>query len=66
MHPPPLKVVAGRLKTERHKGGNDNKRKKEQHQPHICKDYGHHGHKCKKGSKEDIEAMKVVRYMSMF
>jgi len=61
MHPPPLKVVAGRSKTERHKGGNDNKRKKEQHQPHICKDYGHHGHKCKKGSKEDIEAMKVVR-----
>jgi len=61
MHPPLLKAVAGRPKTERHKGGSDNKRKKGRHQCPICKDYGHHWHKCKKGSKEDIEAMKAVR-----
>lgn len=32
MHPPLLKAVAGRPKTERHKGGSDNKKKKGQHQ----------------------------------
>ena len=31
MHPPLLKAVAGRPKTERHKGCSDNKRKKGQH-----------------------------------
>jgi hypothetical protein len=66
IHPPLLKAVAGRPKTERHKGTSDNKRKKGQHQCPICKEYGHHWHKCKKGSKEDIEAMKAVRYVSMF
>jgi hypothetical protein len=42
LHPPLLKVVAGRPKTERHKGTSDNKRKKGQHQCPICKEYGHH------------------------
>ncbi|KAG2583060.1 hypothetical protein PVAP13_6KG146312, partial [Panicum virgatum] len=58
MHPPLLKVVVGRPKTERHKGGTANKRKKGKHQCPICKEYGHHWPSCKKGSKEDIEAIK--------
>lgn len=66
MHPPLLKAVAGRPKTERHKGAGDKQWKKGQHQCPICKDYGHHWHNCKKGSKEDIEAMQAVRYMSIF
>ena len=63
MHPPLLKVVAGRPKTERHKGGSANKRTKGSHQCPICKEYGHHWPTCKKGSKEDIEAIKALRYM---
>jgi hypothetical protein len=66
MHPPLLKSVVGRHKTERHKGCSGNKVKKGQHQCPICKDYGHHWPKCRKGSKEDIEAMKAVRYMLMY
>jgi len=56
--------VAGRHKTERHKGRSDKNGKKGQHQCPICKEYGHHWHNCRKGSKEDIEAMKTLRYIS--
>ncbi|KAG2570502.1 hypothetical protein PVAP13_7KG004718 [Panicum virgatum] len=59
MHPLLLKAVAGRPKIERHKGGSANKRTKGSHQYPICKEYGHHWPTCKKGSKEDIEAIKV-------
>lgn len=55
------KFVAGRHKTERHKGCSDKKTKKWQHQCPICKEYGHHWPSCRKGSKEDIEAMKTLR-----
>jgi len=43
MHPPVLALVAGRPKTERHKGTGDKKKKKGQHQFPICMDYGHIG-----------------------
>lgn len=70
MHSPLLKAVAGRPKTERHKGGGGGGGGKEgtkgKHHCPICKDYGHHWQSCKKGSKEDIEAMKLVRYVSIF
>lgn len=53
MHPPLLKSTAGRRKTQRFKGSNETvgntTRKKGQHKCPICKDYGHHWHKCKKG-----------------
>ena len=65
MHPPLLKAVAGRPKTERHKCGSANKGNKRSHQCPICKEYGDHWPTCKKGSKEDIEAIKALRYMSM-
>ena len=65
MHPPLLKAVAGRPKTERHKCGSANKGNKRSHQCHICKEYGDHWPTCKKGSKEDIEAIKALRYMSV-
>jgi len=61
MHPPLLTPVAGRPKTERHKGGTEKKKRKGQHQCPICLDYGHHWHNCKKGNPADIEAMKAVR-----
>jgi len=61
MHPPLLTPVAGRPKTERHKGGTEKKKRKGQHQCPICLDYGHHWHNCKKGNPTDIEAMKAVR-----
>uniref|UniRef100_A0A453RMD6 Uncharacterized protein n=1 Tax=Aegilops tauschii subsp. strangulata TaxID=200361 RepID=A0A453RMD6_AEGTS len=32
-----------------------------QHLCPICKEYGHHWHKCKKGNREDIAAMMAVR-----
>ena len=64
MYGPLLMSVAGRHKTERHKGRSDKKGKKGQHQCPICKEYGHHWHNCRKGSKEDIEAMKTLRYIS--
>ncbi|XBI07441.1 hypothetical protein VPH35_135347 [Triticum aestivum] len=32
-----------------------------QHLCPICKEYGHHWHKCKKGNPEDIAAMMAVR-----
>jgi hypothetical protein len=38
--------------------------KKGQHQCPICKEYGHHWQNYRKGSKEDIEAMKTLRYVS--
>jgi len=61
MHPPLLKPVAGRPKTERHKGSSDKKRSKGQHQCPICMDYGHHWHNCKRGRPEDIAAMKAIK-----
>jgi hypothetical protein len=42
MHPPLFILVAGRPKTERHKGTSDQKKRKGQHQCPICLDYGHH------------------------
>jgi hypothetical protein len=66
MYPPLLKSVSGRHQTERHKGCSGNKGKKGQHQCPICKEYGHHWPKCRKGSKEDIEAMKIARYFLMY
>jgi hypothetical protein len=42
MHPRLLTSVAGRLKTKRHKGIGDKKKRKGQHQCPICMDYGHH------------------------
>jgi len=61
MHPPLLTPVAGRPKTERHKGTGDKKKRKGQHQCPICMDYGHHWHNCKRGRPEDIEDMKAIR-----
>ena len=61
MHPPLLKATAGRPKTERYKGCGDTKSKKGQHLCPICKEYGHHWHKCKKGNPDDIAAMMAVR-----
>ncbi|KAM3255359.1 hypothetical protein ACQJBY_048590 [Aegilops geniculata] len=61
MHPPLLKVVAGRPQTERHKGCSEKKRKSGQHLCPICKEYGHHWHKCKKGNKDDIAALMELR-----
>ena len=61
MHPPLLTPVAGRPKTKRHKGTDDKKKRKGQHQCPICMDYGHHWHNCKRGRLEDIEAMKAIR-----
>jgi len=61
MHPPLLTPVAGRPKTERHKGTSDKKKRKGQHQCPICMDYGHYWHNCKRGIPEDIEAMKAIR-----
>ncbi|EMS55465.1 hypothetical protein TRIUR3_06916 [Triticum urartu] len=61
MHPPLLKATAGRRKTERYKGCGEKKRKSGQHLCPICKEYGHHWHKCKKGNPEDIAAMMAVR-----
>jgi hypothetical protein len=61
MHPPLLKPVAGRPKTERHKGTSDKKRSKGQHKCPICLDYGHHWHNCKRGRPEDIAAMKAIK-----
>ncbi|XBI93094.1 hypothetical protein VPH35_030022 [Triticum aestivum] len=61
MHPPLLKAVAGRPQTERHKGCGEKKRKSGQHLCPICKEYGHHWHKCKKGNKNDIAAFMAVR-----
>ena len=58
--------VAGRHKTERHKGCSEKKTTKGQHQCPICKEYGHHWPSCRKGSKEDIEAMKTLRYLHRF
>jgi len=42
MYGPLLRTVAGRHKTETHKGRSDKKGKKGQHQCPICKEYGHH------------------------
>ena len=39
MHPPLLKTVAGRPKTERYKGSGEKKKRKK---CHICLDFGHH------------------------
>jgi hypothetical protein len=61
MHPPLLTTVAGRPKTERHKGNGDKKKKKGQHQCPICMDYGHHWQSCKRGRQQDIEAMKAIK-----
>ena len=61
MHPPLLKATAGRPKTERYKGCSEKKRKSGKHLCPICKDYGHHWHKCKKGNPDDIVAMMAVR-----
>ena len=61
MHPLLLTPVAGRPKTKRHKGTDDKKKRKGQHQCPICMDYGHHWHNCKRGRPEDIEAMKAIR-----
>jgi hypothetical protein len=60
MHPPLLTTVAGRPRTERHKGKGEKKRIG-QHKCPICEDYGHHWQSCKKGKPEDIEAMKKIR-----
>uniref|UniRef100_A0A8R7PZW5 Uncharacterized protein n=1 Tax=Triticum urartu TaxID=4572 RepID=A0A8R7PZW5_TRIUA len=54
-------AVAGRPQTERHKGCGEKKRKSGQHVCPICKEYGHHWHKCKKGNKDDIVAFMAVR-----
>nr|XP_020172074.1 uncharacterized protein LOC109757664 [Aegilops tauschii subsp. strangulata] len=57
-----LKATAGRPKTERYKGcGEKKKRKSGQHLCPICKDYGHHWHKFKKGNPDDIAAILAVR-----
>ncbi|VAH75514.1 unnamed protein product [Triticum turgidum subsp. durum] len=61
MFPPLLKSTAGRHKTERYKGCSEKKRKSGQHLCPICKDYGHHWHKCKKGNPDDIAAILAVR-----
>ena len=61
MHPPLLTTVAGRPKTERHKGNGDKKKRKGQHKCPICEGYGHRWHNCKKGKPEHIEAMKAIR-----
>ena len=61
MHPPLLKAVVDRPQTERHKGCSEKKRKSGQHLCPICKEYGHHWHKCKKGNKDDIAAFMAVR-----
>ncbi|WVZ72592.1 hypothetical protein U9M48_021025 [Paspalum notatum var. saurae] len=61
LYPPLLKATAGRPKTERYKGCSENKKKKGMHQCPICKDYGHHWHRCKKGNPEDIAAMMAIR-----
>jgi hypothetical protein len=61
MHPPLLTKVAGRPKTERHKGTGDKKKRKGHHQCPICFDYGHYWHSCKRGRPEDIEAMKALK-----
>jgi hypothetical protein len=39
MYPPLLTTVAGRLKTERHKGNGDKKKRKGQHKCPICEGY---------------------------
>ncbi|WVZ76724.1 hypothetical protein U9M48_024676, partial [Paspalum notatum var. saurae] len=61
LYPPSLKATTGRPKTERYKGCSENKKKKGMHQCPICKDYGHHWHRCKKGNPEDIAAMMAIR-----
>ena len=61
MFPPLLKATSGRPKTERYKGCSEKKRKSGQHLCPICKDYGHHWHKCKKGNPDDIAAILAVR-----
>jgi hypothetical protein len=61
MHPPLLKATAGRPKTERYKGCSDKKRNKGKHLCPICKEYGHHWPKCKKGNPDDIAAMMAIR-----
>jgi hypothetical protein len=60
MYGPLLKSVASRHKTERLKCRSYKKGKKGQHQCPIYKEYGHHLPNCRKGSKEDIEAMKTL------
>uniref|UniRef100_A0A8R7UU46 Transposase MuDR plant domain-containing protein n=1 Tax=Triticum urartu TaxID=4572 RepID=A0A8R7UU46_TRIUA len=42
-------------------GCSEKKRKSGQHLCPICKDYGHHWHKCKKGNPDDIAAILAVR-----
>uniref|UniRef100_A0A8R7QBB2 Transposase MuDR plant domain-containing protein n=1 Tax=Triticum urartu TaxID=4572 RepID=A0A8R7QBB2_TRIUA len=42
-------------------GCSEKKRKSGQHLCPICKDYGHHWHKCKKGNPDDIAAILDVR-----
>nr|XP_040247808.1 uncharacterized protein LOC109741950 isoform X2 [Aegilops tauschii subsp. strangulata] len=61
MFPPLLKSTTGRHKTERYKGCSEKKRKSGQHLCPICKYYGHHWHKCKKGNPDDIAAILAVR-----
>ena len=62
MHPPLLKAVAGRPQIERHKGCSEKRRKSGQHLCPICKEYGHHWPKCKKGNKDDIAALMELSY----
>ncbi|RLN08417.1 hypothetical protein C2845_PM11G12660 [Panicum miliaceum] len=53
--------VAGRPKTERHKGNGNKKKRKGQHKCPICEKLEHHWHSCKRGKPEDIEAMKAIK-----
>jgi len=61
MHPPLLKATAGGPKSERYKGCTEKKGNEGKHKSPICKDYGHHWHKCKKGNPEDISTLMAVR-----
>jgi len=61
MHPPLLKATAGGPKSERYEGCTEKKGNEGKHKSPICKDYGHHWRKCKKGNPEDISTLMAVR-----
>lgn len=61
LHPPILKPVAGRRRTERYKGCGE-KKKKGSHQCPICKQYGHRWHTCRNGDPDQMAAMLLERY----
>ena len=61
LHPPILKPIAGRRRTERYKGCGE-KKKKGSHKCPICKGYGHRWQTCRNGDPDQMAAMLLERH----